>query len=44
MIGTVWFAAASLLCGLAPTPLVLIVARILQGVGGGAAHARAACR
>ena len=33
VIGTVWFAAASLLCGIAPTPLVLIVARILQGVG-----------
>ena len=33
VIGTVWFALASLLCGLAPTPLVLIVARILQGVG-----------
>ncbi len=34
VIGTIWFAAASLLCGLAPTPLVLIMARILQGVGG----------
>ena len=33
VIGTVWFAVASLLCGVAPTPLVLIVARILQGVG-----------
>jgi EmrB/QacA subfamily drug resistance transporter len=33
VVGTVWFAAASLLCGLAPTPEVLIVARILQGVG-----------
>ncbi len=33
VIGTVWFALASLLCGLAPTPLVLILARILQGVG-----------
>ena len=33
VIGTVWFAVASLLCGIAPTPLVLIVARILQGVG-----------
>lgn len=33
VVGTVWFAAASLLCGLAPTPLVLIVARVLQGVG-----------
>ncbi len=35
IVGTVWFAAASLLCGLAPTPEVLIVARVLQGVGGG---------
>lgn len=34
VVGTVWFAAASLLCGLAPTPEVLIIARILQGVGG----------
>jgi EmrB/QacA subfamily drug resistance transporter len=33
MIGTAWFAAASLLCGLAPTAVVLILARILQGIG-----------
>ena len=33
VIGTVWFATASLLCGLAPTAEVLIAARILQGVG-----------
>jgi EmrB/QacA subfamily drug resistance transporter len=33
VVGTVWFAAASLLCGLAPTPTVLIAARVLQGVG-----------
>ena len=33
-IGIVWFAAASLLCGLAPTVGVLIAARALQGVGG----------
>jgi EmrB/QacA subfamily drug resistance transporter len=33
-IGTVWFAAASLLCGAAPNIEVLIAARILQGVGG----------
>ncbi|HTW16280.1 MAG TPA: MFS transporter [Nocardioides sp.] len=32
--GTVGFAGASVLCGLAPTPEVLIVARLLQGVGG----------
>src|SRR3954463_10488247 len=35
VIGVVWFAAASLLCGLAPTPEVLIAARVLQGIGGG---------
>ena len=34
VIGTLVFAAASLLCGLAPTPLLLIVARVLQGIGG----------
>jgi EmrB/QacA subfamily drug resistance transporter len=33
-IGVVWFAAASLLCGLAPTSGVLIAARALQGIGG----------
>jgi len=33
-IGTVWFAIASLLCGLAPNVAVLIAARALQGVGG----------
>ena len=33
VVGTVWFALASLLCGLAPSVLVLILARILQGVG-----------
>ncbi|WP_244930744.1 MFS transporter [Nocardioides sp. W7] len=32
--GTVGFAAASVLCGLAPNPEVLIAARLLQGVGG----------
>ncbi|QIG45265.1 MFS transporter [Nocardioides anomalus] len=34
VIGVVWFATASLLCGIAPNPEVLIAARILQGVGG----------
>jgi EmrB/QacA subfamily drug resistance transporter len=31
--GTVWFALASLLCAVAPTIEVLVVARALQGVG-----------
>jgi EmrB/QacA subfamily drug resistance transporter len=34
LIGTVWFATASLLCGAAPNIQVLIGARILQGIGG----------
>ncbi|MEU4656487.1 MFS transporter [Streptomyces sp. NPDC023723] len=34
VVGVVWFALASLLCGLAPNPAVLIVARVLQGAGG----------
>ena len=34
VIGVVWFAAASLLCGLAPTDEALIAARAFQGVGG----------
>jgi EmrB/QacA subfamily drug resistance transporter len=34
VLGTVWFAAASLLCGLAPDLRTLIAARALQGVGG----------
>ncbi|MBI4940402.1 MAG: MFS transporter [Actinobacteria bacterium] len=34
VIGTVWFAAASLLCGLAPSVWTLVAARMLQGVGG----------
>jgi len=33
-IGIVWFAVASLLCGVAPSIGVLIAARALQGVGG----------
>lgn len=34
LIGVVWFALASALCGLAPNPAVLVAARALQGVGG----------
>ncbi|MFI6009711.1 MFS transporter [Streptomyces sp. NPDC051243] len=34
VIGVVWFAVASLLCGLAPNAGVLIAARALQGIGG----------
>ena len=34
VIGTVWFALASLLCGLAPSIELLVAARALQGVGG----------
>ncbi|MFI9721169.1 DHA2 family efflux MFS transporter permease subunit [Streptomyces sp. NPDC052396] len=34
VVGVVWFALASLLCGLAPSAGVLITARALQGVGG----------
>jgi EmrB/QacA subfamily drug resistance transporter len=34
VLGTVWFAVASLLCGVAPNAVTLILARALQGVGG----------
>ncbi|MDQ3901663.1 MAG: MFS transporter, partial [Actinomycetota bacterium] len=34
IIGVTWFALASLLCGLAPTAQILVVARGLQGIGG----------
>ena len=34
LMGTAWFAVASLLCGLAPNAGALVAARILQGVGG----------
>ncbi|MEU6482152.1 MFS transporter [Streptomyces sp. NPDC047017] len=34
VLGVVWFAAASLLCGLAPTAGLLIAFRALQGIGG----------
>ncbi|MCU1360359.1 MAG: drug resistance transporter, EmrB/QacA subfamily [Ilumatobacteraceae bacterium] len=33
-IGVVWFALASLLCGIAPDITTLVIARMLQGVGG----------
>ena len=34
LIGVVWFAVASLLCGLAPSAEILVAARALQGIGG----------
>ncbi|MFJ4964742.1 Multidrug resistance protein stp [Streptomyces sp. ADI96-02] len=34
VVGVVWFAVASLLCGIAPNAAVLIGARALQGIGG----------
>jgi EmrB/QacA subfamily drug resistance transporter len=34
VVGVVWFAAASLLCGLAPDIATLVAARGLQGIGG----------
>lgn len=34
LVGVVWFALASALCGVAPNSEVLIAARALQGVGG----------
>ncbi|RMB61861.1 DHA2 family efflux MFS transporter permease subunit [Tessaracoccus antarcticus] len=34
IVGVVWFAAASMLCGLAPGIGTLIAARTLQGIGG----------
>ncbi|MDT3398564.1 DHA2 family efflux MFS transporter permease subunit [Streptomyces sp. B1866] len=33
VVGTVWFALASVLCGVAPNAPVLVAARALQGVG-----------
>ena len=33
VIGTVWFAVASLLCALAPNAATLILARAIQGIG-----------
>jgi EmrB/QacA subfamily drug resistance transporter len=34
LVGTVWFAVASLLCAIAPNEQILIAARALQGIGG----------
>ncbi|MEI4270500.1 MFS transporter [Klenkia sp. LSe6-5] len=34
LVGVVWFASASLLCGLAPSTGLLVAARVLQGIGG----------
>jgi EmrB/QacA subfamily drug resistance transporter len=34
VIGVIWFAGASLLCGLTPNLDLLVAARVLQGVGG----------
>ena len=34
LVGVVWFATASLVCGIAPNIELLIAARALQGVGG----------
>ena len=34
VVGVIWFAAASLLCAIAPSIEALIAARVLQGVGG----------
>jgi EmrB/QacA subfamily drug resistance transporter len=34
VLGTIWFALASALCGLAPNIEMLVAARVLQGVGG----------
>jgi EmrB/QacA subfamily drug resistance transporter len=34
VLGVIWFAAASLLCGIAPSAEALVAARALQGIGG----------
>ena len=33
LIGVLWFTAASIWCGVAPSPLILIIGRALQGIG-----------
>lgn len=33
LIGVVWFTAASIWCGLSPSPLILIIGRAMQGIG-----------
>lgn len=33
-VGVAWFALASVACGLAPSPAILVTARLLQGAGG----------
>ncbi|MGZ4543979.1 MAG: DHA2 family efflux MFS transporter permease subunit [Blastococcus sp.] len=33
VVGVIWFAVASVLCGLAPSAFWLVIARLLQGVG-----------
>jgi EmrB/QacA subfamily drug resistance transporter len=34
LVGVTWFAVASVICGIAPDPGLLIAARVLQGIGG----------
>ncbi|MFD4143867.1 MFS transporter [Streptomyces sp. NPDC058572] len=34
VLGVIWFAVGSLLCGLAPNAWILVVARAVQGIGG----------
>jgi EmrB/QacA subfamily drug resistance transporter len=34
VVGVVWFAVASMVCGIAPNVELLIAARVLQGIGG----------
>ena len=34
VIGTAWFAVSSILCGVAPNIETLVIARVLQGIGG----------